>query len=102
MLLLNSHDALAVIGNHAEKVLHVPVPDIDRLIGALSQTLFHMIDTTTEAMQSRLIQQDSNQSQNRGRCHNHPELKLRHNHPNSILTRPQTSTRDPTKYTKAL
>jgi len=36
------------------------------LIDALSQTLLHAIDATVEAMQSRLIQQDSDESQNRG------------------------------------
>ena len=75
-MLSNPHDALAVIGNHTEHVLHIPVPDIHHLVDALSQTLFDAINTTVESMKSRLIQQDSDQSQNRRRRDNHPELKL--------------------------
>jgi hypothetical protein len=76
LLFLDPDDALPVIRDQAEEILHIPIPDIHHLVHPPIDT----IDATIETMQPSLVQEDTDQPQNRWRGDNNPELELRHDH----------------------
>ena len=68
LLFFQADDALSMVRDEAEQVLHVAVPDIHHLIHAL----INSIDAAIDAAQASLVQQNTNQRQNRRRSDHDP------------------------------